>query len=382
MWNRLSLRARVTLLSALCLGVVCVVLTVLLVGNANRTYATPYAQLVETLPAQPVMDVAMPVSPVVATRMYELGVASTASAAYTQAQSTNAHQSYWYMAGILLAGVALIWWISGRTLAPVRALKTQIEAVDEGNLSEPLPVPGRQDEVAALTRSFNSMLAKVGKAYEGQKRFAQNAAHELRTPISAILTNLEVLAINGETDPLEVQETLCIVRADALRMAALIEDMLSLGAAVSPDRTETFAFSDILEDILADHQAEMDQKKIVLLLSGNLSLSGDRPLLTHAFANILQNAIRYNVRGGQIRITCMQGGVTVSDTGIGIPREAIDRVFEPFYCVDVSRSRMLGGSGLGLSIARQIFERHGMRIAIASETGTTVTVFTPRSPDS
>lgn len=394
MWRKIKLRTRIVLLSGLCLLLVCAVLTVYLVTSAGRTFSVPYATLAqEAVPMIAVgrMGIAARQAAPMETLVWEgtptlraaqddsVAFLTDATAAYQTTQAAYSYQSYVFTALIFLAGILLIWFITGRALRPVKALSEQIEAVDEHNLSEPLQVPDSGDEMARLTVSFNHMLEKVGAAYDAQKRFAQNAAHELKTPVASILANIEVTELGEGASPEELREALDAVKESAKRMEALIADMLALGVGPDRDAYADFQFSDMLTEIVAELGDMLAAADVTIALSGDMRLHGHRPLLTRAFFNIIHNAIRYNKPGGRISVVCTASGVTIHDTGIGIAPGMLDKVLEPFFCADLSRSKALGGNGLGLSIARQIFEKHGMRIAISSELGTTVTVFTDRS---
>lgn len=398
MWSKFSLRTRIVLLSALCLALICTLLTAFLVITAGRTFATPYADLalavpslaaetlsVMRLPSETVVGSMSPVMPTAeltaASALTTERFMASATSAYIQVQETYSSRSYWAMGLILLAGIALIWITAGKALEPVTALSKAIEDIDEQNLSQPIDVPESGDEVSTLTRSFNHMLSKISTAYEAQRRFAQNAAHELKTPVAAILTNVEVTELTEDASPEEMREALDAVKENALRMARLIEDMMSLQARVDEADFTDFLFSDMLLEIGQELKGEMDAKGVSVCLSGDMTLRGNRPLLTRAFANVLHNAVRYNAQDGRVDVVCMSGGVTIHDTGEGIETDKMDKLFEPFYCADASRSKELGGTGLGLSIAKQIFDLHGMRIAIASDHGTTVSIFTNRSQE-
>lgn len=394
MWNRITLRTRIVLLSATCLLLVCAVLTVYLVTSAGKTFAVPYTGLALTVPriaASAAVQTSQasqtaPMAPLAFQKVSSLALSTqstavfltNASTVYETVQTRYSCQSYLFTAVIFLTGLLLIWVVTGRALRPVARLSRRIEAVDERNLSEPLDVPDSEDELARLTVSFNHMLQKVGAAYDAQKRFAQNAAHELKTPVASILANIEVTEL-GEASPEELREALDAAKENARRMETLIADMITLNA--SPDTLEyaDVRFSALLADITRELAEALAENDVSITLTDDVTLHGNRALLLRAFSNILHNAIRYNRRGGRIDVACTPRGVTICDTGIGIAPEMLDKVFEPFFCADASRAKALGGSGLGLSIAKQILEKHGMRIAIESGQGTTVSVFTGRS---
>ncbi|MDL2318651.1 HAMP domain-containing protein [Eubacteriales bacterium OttesenSCG-928-A19] len=394
MWNRLSLRLRIVLLCATCLLLICAALTAFLVTNAGQSFAVPFDDLAMTVPtivartqavrAMPAVPAARLTidDPVLSIELDPAVFYTEAISAYQATQATYTYQSYLFMGLILLVGIALIWFITGKALRPVTQLSRKLETIDAQNLSQPLEMPRTQDEVSRLTVSFNHMLRKISTAYDAQRRFAQNAAHELKTPVAAILTSVEVTELTEDTSPQELREALDAVKENARRMACLIEEMLTLNAQTTVNSHETVDFAEMLENILPAMQEEIEQRGITLKVSGDTVLHGDRALLTRVFDNLIRNAVRYNVSGGHIDIDAAPGRITIADTGIGIGPEVLEKVFEPFFCEDMSRSRALGGNGLGLSIVKQILDMHGMGIEIFSETGTTVTVFTNPSLES
>lgn len=369
MWNKLSLRARITALSAIIFTVMCAILTTLMIINARTAFFATIDDAATIIYSQnssvTTMPEAVPDSSSQINRLYALQ--GTAKHDYTV-------QSIILLVVIVLAGTAIVWFITGSALKPITNLSRTIENIDENNLSENVPIPPADDEVSRLSRSFNSMLNKVGEAYEVQKRFAQNAAHELKTPISSILTNIEVLELNDDTGIDEYRETIAVVKTDTERMSTLVQDLLMLNA--NDDFNAKCDFREILCEVQSLLAEDIRKKNIIISLEGDAAISGNKALLERAFMNIIQNAVRYNVENGKISVRCSDEKIVISDTGIGIPPDKLDKIFEPFYCVDISRSRSAGGSGLGLAIVKQIFDKYKIRISVDSAVniGTTITV--------
>lgn len=354
MLNKLSLRARITALSAIIFTAMCVILTTLMIINAGTAFFAPIDHAATIIYSQNSSITTMPES--VSDSSNQLNqlyaLQGTAKQDYTV-------QSIILLIVIVLSGTAVVWFITGHALKPITNLSKTVENIDENNLSEKVPIPLTNDEVSRLSCSFNSMLNKVGDAYEVQKRFAQNAAHELKTPISSILTNIEVLEINDDIGIDEYRETIAAVKADTERMSTLVQDLLMFD---THDAFNTnFHFKDIFYEIQTLLSEDIKKKNISISLDGDTVISGNKALLERAFLNIVQNAVRYNVKNGKINILCRDEKIVISDTGIGIPPDKLDKIFEPFYCVDISRSRNAGGSGLGLAIAKQIFDKHKMK---------------------
>ncbi len=371
MLSKISLRLRLTILACSILVAACTCLTIVSVFNAGNIFLKP----IEALSVQPTAP--MPITP---DNEPDEDVPPTAAEVYGMFQDSKkgfALQSIIVMIVITGIGTILTWFVTGKALKPVAILSKTVEDVDENNLSTQIPVPYSKDEVARLTQSFNNMLIKISMAFESQKRFAQNAAHELKTPLSAILTNIEVMEIDEDSASIEeYKENLLIVKQNVERMTALVTDLLALNAAEKHIDISRFSARDLFFSILSDNDNEIKKKNIFVSIEGEKEINGNRFMLERAFSNIVQNAIRYNHNNGSITIHCSESGITISDTGIGIAPGKLPHIFEPFYCADTSRSRALGGSGLGLAITKEIFDKHEIKIDVASieNSGTIFTV--------
>ncbi|MDR1540310.1 MAG: HAMP domain-containing histidine kinase [Clostridiales bacterium] len=372
MLNKISLRLRLTILTCGVLTAVCACLTIISVFNASAIFLQPFGLMA-----------VQPVAPVPVTTDDESTgetispINAEAYRAFEASKKGFALQSILFMLVMTGVGTISTWFVAGKALKPVSTLSRIIEDIDEINLSTQIPVPQSKDEVARLAKSFNNMLEKIRKAFESKKRFSQNAAHELKTPLSSILANIEVMEIGGASASIdEYRETLLAVKQDAERMAVLTTDLLTLHAAGKPMDVSGFSIRDLLNSVLCDNDKDINKKKIHVHLEGEKEVVGNRFMLERAFSNIIQNAIRYNRDNGSITICCAESSIVVSDTGIGIPQDKLPHIFEPFYCADASRSRALGGSGLGLAITKEIFDKYDIKINVVSDenTGTTVTV--------
>jgi signal transduction histidine kinase len=285
---------------------------------------------------------------------------------------------------VFAVGAGAVYAIAGKALKPITKLCRDIEAVDENNLFVPVGETASGDEVAKLSASFNRMIGKLEKAFVSQKNFSANAAHELKTPLAAMISRIEVCRLDEKPSPREYGKTLDDILQNAERLSALVGDLLEMNTEPFIERPEDInvkmMFGQIIDDISKNNpkNVRFDNR------AGEIHLSGDKRLLYRAFLNIAANAVKYNRPDGMVTISAQGNGgnavISVSDTGIGIPADQLDRIFEPFYCVDRSRSRRLGGSGLGLSLAEAIIKKHGGGIRAESEAGafTTVTVTLPQ----
>lgn len=402
MWNKISLRLRLTFLTGAILTGICIILTTISIFNAEKNFAVPIEyinrQYADSTSAYSTYDqdgkelggaliiasnygentptfVPRNSESVYAQDGKELESVSAVSAVqatelFETSKTGFAKESLVYMIAIICGGAFLVWYVAGSALKPVTALSKTVESIDENNLNITLPIPESKDEIAKLTTSFNRMLQKISKSYESQKRFSQNAAHELKTPLSSMLTNIEVMEIDEKSATIEeYKETFSVLKQNVERMSALIADLLTLNASANENDICEISSENFFKGILEDYSDNINKKHINISINGNINFKGNKFLLERAFSNIIQNAVRYNRENGEIIIKCNTNEITISDTGIGIPKDEIDNIFEPFYCVDTSRSRVLGGSGLGLAITKQIFDKYNIQLNVESELG-------------
>lgn len=359
MWNRMPLRHRVFFANAV---VVVLVAGVLFWGSFDATVPVkpePFIggdeKIVDTIVILPGDGRSLPVDG------GDLGLpAGSFSISYLQ------------LSLAVVLGLAGFWLLSRVALRPLGDLSAAVESLDGNDM---LPEPASRDEVWQLTVSFNKMLGKLGRTFAGQRQFVENAAHELRTPISAILANIEVLELDSEPGVEECREVIAAAKANALRMSALVEDLLLLsGEGVGDGAVCSVLFSQL--DLFAGLEDEVAAKGISIVREGDLLLQGNPVLLERAFRCLVENAVRYNNIDGEIKLVCYEDRVEVRDTGPGIPASVLERIFEVFYCVDESRARSMGGGGLGLAVAKQIFGAFGYVLSVDSVEGkgTTFTV--------
>jgi len=173
------------------------------------------------------------------------------------------------------------------------------------------------------------------------------------------------------------EEVLVEVKISTERMIGLVEGLLAMGKSPAESDMVFFQGRDMFESIIYDLEEDIHSKGLNIQILGDLKVKGERTLLSQAFFNLVHNAIRYNVDCGSINITMAEDQITIEDTGIGIPKESIRQLFDPFYCVDKSRSKKLGGNGLGLAITKNIFDVHHMKIKVTSEinVGTVISIY-------
>ena len=360
MLNKLSLRTRITLFTAVILTVVCLILTTISVYNAKTTFL-PKIDMKNgaEIKLYPENNISLDDNDM---------IKWVDSVNY---QSIFQRKSIIYTVLFVLIGSFIIWIVVDHGLNPLKKLIYQMEVIDGNNLKTNLEELESKDEIALLTREFNKMIDKINIGVEVQKRFSNNVSHELFTPITSIMSNIEVLEIDSSPTKEDYAEVLDIIKKQTKHMANIIKNLRDMNLLVNIGNFEIFDAEKMFLDIVSSYIKEIEGKNISIIMEGNTKLKGNPSLLERAFSNIIQNSIRYNNQNGKIYITVSENSIIISDTGIGIKKENIKHVFDPFYCEDLSRSKELGGSGLGLSITKQVLDRHNMDIDVKSnENGT------------
>ena len=288
--------------------------------------------------------------------------------------------------GIIALGLGVGWWTASRALRPIAEISQAAREITAGDLSKRINPSETESELGQLATVLNSTFARLEAAFAHQQQFTSDAAHELRTPVTVILTQIQS-TLNRERSGPEYRETLEACQRAAQRMRRLIESLLELARFDAGQETlkrMKFDLAATARDCLELIQplAAERQVKIISELS-SAPCTGDPERLGQVITNLLTNAVNYNRPEGEVRLrVATQNGsavVTVADTGPGIAAEDLARVFERFYRADQARSNALGGAGLGLSICKAIVEAHGGTIAVASEPGAGAT-FTVRLP--
>ena len=361
MKKSLSLRLRVTLVCGLLLVSCCLLLTI-----SHNYYAYEMADAIEAIPLQP----AQAVETTERTPMEVWPVAQST----LPAREIFRFQSFIAMGVIVAVGCLMVYWLTGKALSPLHHLDEQIRNRTVADLSRRLPVPTSGDEVAGLTISFNQMSQNLSEAFERQKRFSQCAAHELRTPLTVLKTRMALFRKKGLCSTPETEQLLCVLEEQTQRLSELVNDLLALSNMDGLECSETIDVPRLLSDTAEDLMDLAQQRKIAIQLHTEPgTVLGNRTLLERACFNLIENAIKYNRPNGTVTIctTCQTDTIQVEiqDEGIGIPQKFHEQIFEPFFRVDKSRSRELGGAGLGLSLVRAIVELHQGHVWVEATQG-------------
>lgn len=280
---------------------------------------------------------------------------------------------------LALLGGVVTYFISGHALRPIREFSDKIEEVQAQNLSDSRIEENNVKELNQLGISYNKMLERLSEAFEIQRQFTANAAHELRTPLALMQVQLDLY--NSASHPgndADTLQTIKMVTEQNDKLNRMVKTLLDMSELQSVGRDDKIILDAIVEEVLADLEPLAVEKNIKLIgKCEDATMTGSDILIYRLVYNLVENAIKYNHPLGQVTVTAYQRNkhvyLSVEDTGSGIPKELRERVFEPFFRVDKSRSRELGGVGLGLAFVREIVRVHDGSICIKSgKTGGTI----------
>ena len=280
---------------------------------------------------------------------------------------------------LALLGGVVTYFISGHALRPIREFSDKIEEVQAQNLSDSRIEENNVKELNQLGISYNKMLERLSEAFEIQRQFTANAAHELRTPLALMQVQLDLY--NSASHPgndADTLQTIKMVTEQNDKLNRMVKTLLDMSELQSVGRDDKIILDAIVEEVLADLEPLAVEKNIKLIgKCEDATMIGSDILIYRLVYNLVENAIKYNHPLGQVTVTAYQRNkhvyLSVEDTGSGIPKELRERVFEPFFRVDKSRSRELGGVGLGLALVREIVSVHDGSICIKSgKTGGTI----------
>ncbi len=266
-------------------------------------------------------------------------------------------------------------YLAHKALAPVHDVTTRARKITAENLDQTIPPREVDDEIGRLVNTMNDMIHRLHNSFAQTRQFSSDASHELRTPLTIIRGEIE-LALRNEKTPEEYRTILSSTLEEILRLKSIIDNLLTLGKAdygVYDMKLEEVHLDSLIKDLYDDSEmlAETKHIKVELKKTEPVTIVGDKGRLRQLFLNIVDNAIKYTPDGGHVAISVERHNgsalVEVEDSGIGIPKQDLDKIFDRFYRVDKARSREMGGTGLGLSIAKWIVELHRGTISVESE---------------
>lgn len=307
---------------------------------------------------------------------------------------------------IILLSSVCTYFLTKKTLTPLQKLTSEVSQIQAQNLSTQLAVPNSKDEIAQLTSSFNEMLARLDNAFSTQKQFSANAAHELRTPLAVLQTNLEVFEKKQEPEMVEYQQLFTMIKEQTARLSQLVGTLLDMTNLKSVPRTDHVSLEELVDEVFCDLDPVAEKAGISIHFDDNSSqdwhtdvhtpdasalnnnirnITGSYVLLYRAVYNLVENAIKYNRPNGSVTVPVKekngQAMILVKDTGIGISPENQKKIFDPFFRVDKSRSRAMGGAGLGLALVDSIAREHGgsVKVLESNEKGSIIALMLPVS---
>lgn len=292
---------------------------------------------------------------------------------------------------IILLSSVCTYFLTKKTLTPLQKLTSEVSQIQAQNLSTQLVVPNSKDEIAQLTSSFNEMLARLDNAFSTQKQFSANAAHELRTPLAVLQTNLEVFEKKQEPEMVEYQQLFTMIKEQTARLSQLVETLLDMTNLKSVPRTDQVMLEELVDEVFCDLDPVAEKAGISIHFDDSSSqdshtdVIGSYVLLYRAVYNLVENAIKYNRPNGSVTVSVKEKNsqvmILVKDTGIGISPENQKKIFDPFFRVDKSRSRAMGGAGLGLALVDSIAREHGgsVKVLESNEKGSIIALMLPVS---
>ena len=292
---------------------------------------------------------------------------------------------------IILLSSVCTYFLTKKTLTPLQKLTSEVSQIQAQNLSTQLAVPNSKDEIAQLTSSFNEMLARLDNAFSTQKQFSANAAHELRTPLAVLQTNLEVFEKKQEPEMVEYRQLFTMIKEQTARLSQLVGTLLDMTNLKSVPRTDQVTLEELVDEVFCDLDPVAEKAGISIHFDDSSSqdshtdVTGSYVLLYRAVYNLVENAIKYNRPNGSVTVSVKekngQAMILVKDTGIGISPENQKKIFDPFFRVDKSRSRAMGGAGLGLALVDSIAKEHGgsVKVLESNEKGSIIALMLPVS---
>ena len=273
---------------------------------------------------------------------------------------------------LALLGGVVTYFISGHALRPIREFSDKIEKVQAQNLADSRIEENQVKELNQLSVSYNRMLERLSDAFEIQRQFTANAAHELRTPLALMQVQLDLYHSNSHPgNDADTVQMIQMVTEQNDRLNKMVKILLDMSELQTVGRDDEIVLDALVDEVLEDLEPLAEGKNIRLIgKCKDITMVGSDILIYRLVYNLVENAIKYNHSGGQVTVTADRKEkhvyLSVKDTGTGIPEELKERVFEPFFRVDKSRSRELGGVGLGLALVREIVRVHDGSITVKS----------------
>ena len=369
--KKISLQWRLTILTTVLITVLCGCLTFFLYRNGIYYFDT----LQETVTDQSAAPEAVYID--IPDNEWDDFAAQFATKVYNS-KSDYRNRSLLITVVVALIGGAVTFFVSGRALKPLKEFSETVEKVQAQNLADYTIEENRIAELDRLRTSYNKMLLRLSESFETQRQFTGNAAHELRTPLALIQAQLDLYHTTEHPDSTTVAgETIQMVTEQNERLSKLVRTLLDMSELQTVARNDRIEIHSLIEEVLTDLEPLAQEKKVELIQKSQkvketadevLFLTGSDILIYRMLYNLVENAIKYNRKDGTVMVSALREKnkvvLTVSDTGNGIDEAFREQIFEPFFRVDKSRSRELGGVGLGLAMVREVVRVHDGTIEV------------------
>ena len=381
--KKISLQWRLTILTTVLITVLCGCLTFFLYKNGVYYIDT----LQETVTDQSAAPEAVYID--IPDNEWDDFAAQFATKVYNS-KSDYRNRSLLITVVVALIGGAVTFFVSGRALKPLKEFSETVEKVQAQNLADYTIEENRIAELDRLRTSYNKMLIRLSESFETQRQFTGNAAHELRTPLALIQAQLDLYHTTEHPESTAVaEETIQMVTEQNERLSKLVRTLLDMSELQTVSRNDRIELHSLIEEVLTDLEPLAQEKKVELIRKSQgagakadeeLFLTGSDILIYRMLYNLVENAIKYNRENGSVTVSAIREKnevvLTVSDTGNGIDEAFREQIFEPFFRVDKSRSRELGGVGLGLAMVREVVRVHDGTIEVYTNkhSGTTFEV--------
>ncbi|QDQ00316.1 HAMP domain-containing histidine kinase [Lysinibacillus fusiformis] len=384
--KKLTLRMRLTVLTGCILTAIAIILTGISIYSAKDKFVEPLSKTIldtsslnqkqslnKEIVEEPILD-----------EYSNTGL--NVQMKITEAKEQFVDESIIGMIIMIIVGIGATYIIAGQALKPVNDLSHKVKNINEHNLSYRIENISTKDEIGDLAASFNKMLDRLEQSFIYQKSFAANAAHELKTPLATIKAGIQVLKLDNAPTIEDYEENIEVTEQSTERLIHVVNDLLTLAYKQTEKFSDNIELKNLFETISQELQPLCLEKTTTIYLDiCEETIIGNQTLIYRVFYNLIENALKYNMNNGIVKVIGRPQNkfihISISDTGIGIPKEAIPYIFEPFFRVDQSRARKLGGTGLGLSIVRTIIEKHKGTISVKStvNVGTTFEVKLPKT---
>lgn len=383
--KRLSFQWRITLLTALLIAGTCICLNLLLYHSGAVSMDSLNGFVFEYTPETPHNPDGLSIE-ISDSQMAEF--ISRFSDEVYDVKADFGRNGWLITIAVTIVSAAVAYFVSGQALKPLRQLSQQAERIDQDSITDIRLNENTLSEFRQLSVSVNRMLDRLSESFATQRQFSGNAAHELRTPLAIMQTKLELFAAehkNMEGDTAELVRS----QAEQLdRLSKLVHTLLEMSNLSSAPRSDRIELAPLVDEIITDLAPLASQNDITMEQDcENVVITGSDALIYRLVFNLIENAVKYNRQGGSVSVSVHKENnnaiVCVSDTGCGIPEECRESIFQPFFRVDKSRSRQMGGVGLGLALVHEIAVLHGgsVRAEPGNKSGTVFVVTLPAGND-